>query len=127
MEGHLQVLLNMHVFGMDPQTALDAPRFCISPSEDGRPPIVCLERGISETVKTELEDMGYYVELVTGMARGGTFGRGQVIKCKLDKNSPTGRIYSAGSDQRGMCLDGFNIVADSIRRWSSYFILWLNL
>ena len=92
----------MLVFGMDPQEALDAPRFCISPSEDGLPPIVCLEDGISDAAAADLQAMGYEVEMVTGMARGGTFGRGQVIKCTLNNESPTGRVYSAGSDQRGM-------------------------
>lgn len=41
-QGHVQVLLNMLVFGMDPQRALDAPRICLMADEDGR---VCVEEG----------------------------------------------------------------------------------
>jgi gamma-glutamyltranspeptidase / glutathione hydrolase len=37
-QGHVQVLLNQFVFGMTPQAALDAPRFCIGAGmpEDGQ-------------------------------------------------------------------------------------------
>lgn len=40
-QGHVQVLLNMLEFGMDPQTALDAPRFCIEPVDESA--VVLLE------------------------------------------------------------------------------------
>lgn len=40
-QGHVQVLLNMLEFGMNPQTALDAPRFCIEPVDENA--VVLLE------------------------------------------------------------------------------------
>ena len=44
-QGHVQVLLNMILFGMNPQEALDAPRFCIGASEGGEFGHISLEDG----------------------------------------------------------------------------------
>ncbi|RMZ82275.1 hypothetical protein DV738_g1859, partial [Chaetothyriales sp. CBS 135597] len=87
-QGHLQVLLNMEVFNMNPQEALDAPRFCIAadaPSNDGfGGQKVFLEEGIDDKVVQGLRDLGHNVELVTGWKDRGVFGRVLcLVKMKL--------------------------------------------
>lgn len=100
-QGHVQVLLNIYVFGMDPQAALDAPRICIGegmPKEDGSVggQVVSIEEGINETTIDELRKLGHNVEVVTGHDRG-HFGRGQIILANRDDGQ---LVYSAGSDPR---------------------------
>lgn len=106
-QGHVQVVWNMMRFGMNPQTALDAPRICIGVSLPGKSTdpskkvdsTVYLEEGISEEVARELKNMGHEVTFVCGMERS-LFGRGQIIQVHHD---PVGgeRVFSAGSDMRG--------------------------
>lgn len=106
-QGHVQVLLNMMRFGMNPQTALDAPRICIGVSLPGKSTdpskkvdrTVYLEEGISEDVARELGRMGHEVSFVRGMERS-LFGRGQIIRVHHDPVEGS-RVYSAGSDMRG--------------------------
>ena len=64
----LQVFLNMHVFAMDPQSAVEAPRFgsvsfpnSFSPHEY-RPGVLELEESISRSVATELAALGHTIE-----------------------------------------------------------------
>jgi gamma-glutamyltranspeptidase/glutathione hydrolase len=100
-QGHVQVLLNMLAFKMNPQAALDAPRFCIGAGmrEMGKTMdwTVHLEEGISEDVAEELRRKGHKIDIIGGWQRG-VFGRGQVIRVHEE---PEGRVYSAGSDMRG--------------------------
>lgn len=66
-QGHLQVLLNLFVFGMDPQAAVDAPRF--RHFEGLR---VGLEAPVPDSVRAALAAMGHRVEeLPQGSAGGG--------------------------------------------------------
>lgn len=100
-QGHLQVLLNMLVFNLTPQAALDAPRICIGAGmpDEGKvlDRTVYVEDGITSEVAQELRKRGHNVKTVTGYGRG-LFGRGQVIR----KHEEEGQIiYSAGSDLRG--------------------------
>jgi gamma-glutamyltranspeptidase / glutathione hydrolase len=102
-QGHVQVLLNMEVFGMNPQQALDAPRICIGAGmpKDGESlgPVVSVEEGMDEAVIKTLRQMGHNVEVLHGFRRA-RFGRGQVIRRHVDEE--TGQVvFSGGSDLRG--------------------------
>lgn len=102
-QGHVQVLMNMLVFKLTPQAALDAPRVCIGAgmpdSGDVFDRTVYLEQGISQETYDQLKAMGHKVEYVNGMSRG-LFGRGQVIRWHIDEQEQQG-VWSAGSDPRG--------------------------
>lgn len=91
-QGHVQVLTRMLDNGLDPQAALDLPRFCIDVENDSR--TVSLEEGIPDEVVQKLKEMKHPVELVHGMNRA-LFGRGQVIRRDRD----TGELCG-GSDMR---------------------------
>jgi len=97
-QGHVQVVVNMVDYRMDPQEALDAPRFCISSGLAGGK--VLLEEGISVDVMSTLASMGHEVVPRAGAYRGG-FGRGQIIL----RNPETG-VLCGGSDPRadGMAI-----------------------
>jgi gamma-glutamyltranspeptidase/glutathione hydrolase len=89
--------------GMDPQAALDAPRFCIDGLDSNAGPAslhgarLLLEEGLADDeVAERLRAMGHVVEgRVAGHARS-VFGRGQVIM----RDKRTG-VLCAGSDPRG--------------------------
>ena len=82
-QGHIQVLLNLLVFGMDLQAAIDAPR-CRHSS--GRR--VAIEK-VGEDVRAALEALGHEIEDY----RDTSFGGGQAVM-----RLPRG--WAAGSDPR---------------------------
>ncbi len=83
-QGHVQLLLNHFVFGMDPQAAIDAPRFR---HYDGYR--VALEAPFSDGVRAALQGMGHVLIEQPTVA----FGGAQVI-IRLPRG------YGAGSDPR---------------------------
>ena len=91
-QGHTQMILALVDDGLDPQAALDRPRYCIEP--DDRAGQVALEEGISPQVMAALKDMGHPVEAVSGMGRS-LFGRGQIIR-----RDPQTGVLCGGSDPR---------------------------
>eukprot|EP00980_Cylindrotheca_fusiformis_P009366 scaffold2047_cov129-Cylindrotheca_fusiformis.AAC.45 len=100
-QGHLQLTIDMVAGGLDPQAAIDLPRFCIADgTKDG---IVQIEGGLDEKEILELKNRGHKLQdNVVGHARS-VFGRAQIIK----KDSKTGVLW-AGSDGRADgCAVGF--------------------
>jgi gamma-glutamyltranspeptidase/glutathione hydrolase len=77
---------------LDPQAALDQPRFCITDGEAGGG--VALEEGLSAEVVDELSVMGHDIERVSGHGRA-LFGRGQIIT-----RDPGSGVLTGGSDPR---------------------------
>ena len=81
-QGHVQVFLNMILFGMDPQEANDAARF-----QHNRGRRVSFEAPISEEVRKRLGALGHEVE------SGSAFGGSQMV-VKLRRG------WAASSDVR---------------------------
>ncbi len=100
-------------YNMDPQEALDVPRFCIGPGHAGHSGAVSVEEGISEETISELQSMGHAINgPLTGYSRA-LFGRGQIIRsqpvsvvCGDDNREEDVNVWWAGSDGRadGMAL-----------------------
>lgn len=81
-QGHVQVLLNMILFGMDPQEANDAARFQHSSARR-----VSFEAPITDEVRRELSALGHDVN------DGAAFGGSQMVVKLL-------RGWAASSDVR---------------------------
>ena len=90
-QGHLQVVVNLADYGMNPQAALDAPRWQFVQRKT-----VLLEQAVPRQVAQTLTDRGHDVSI---SADGGRFGKGQVI---LRQN----KVFVAASEPRadGMAI-----------------------
>lgn len=109
-QGQVQVLSNILDLGMDPQSALDAPRFCVDKADStvGAASVaesyVFLEQGIPEEAAEKLRAMGHNVVggLVEGQGRT-VFGRGQVIWRDIE----TGVLSGACDPRNDGCAMGW--------------------
>mmetsp|Transcript_43760 Transcript_43760/g.133168 ORF Transcript_43760/g.133168 Transcript_43760/m.133168 type:complete len:594 (-) Transcript_43760:73-1854(-) len=92
-QGHLQLTVALVAAGLDPQEAVDLPRFCVADgTQNGT---VLIEDGVAEEVVQNLEGKGHNMKAgVAGHDRS-IFGRAQIIKRDRD----TGVLW-AGSDGR---------------------------
>lgn len=104
-QAHVQVFLNIALFGMDVQEALDAPRF--RHWEDNN---VSFESSIPDSVIDELSAMGHAPQnplmaaaqqVFLGNNRGLVFGAGQAV-LKLEKG-----CVSASDSRRNRCVMGY--------------------
>ena len=98
-QGHVQVVVALTDDRLDPQAALDRPRFCIEavgPSQwDGTlVSQVALEEGIPAAAVAALAAMGHPVTVKSGHERA-IFGRGQIIL-----RDPATGVLCGGSDPR---------------------------
>ena len=70
-QGHVQVMINLIDRGLNPQTALDAPRWMWKKGKE-----VIVEHGVPYHIVTALQEMGHQVTYSTERA---PFGRGDMI------------------------------------------------
>ncbi len=84
-QGHLQMVVNLIDYGMNPQTALDAPRWRWLANNQ-----VLLEQSVSSDIAIALSDRHHQIQLT---AEPSAFGRGQMI---LKDNN----VLIAGSESR---------------------------
>ena len=96
-QAHVQLVCNLVDYGMDPQAAIDAPRFHIK-EDEGKPvnnPIL-FEESWPDEVLAALTEMGHPVDppKVSSWGRE-KFGRAQIIV-----RDPATGVLCAGSDGR---------------------------
>jgi gamma-glutamyltranspeptidase/glutathione hydrolase len=91
-QGHLQVVSALLDDHLDPQSALDRPRFRVYGQADGNK--VAVEEELPPETLSGLAALGHTINTVGGYARS-AFGRGQIIL----RQAETG-VLCAGSDPR---------------------------
>ncbi len=102
----VQVFLNIVVFGMDPQEAIDAPRFRTHNFPDSfsphtyKPGVIELEAPLYAQLAEELEQMGYEVE----KSAKWYYEMGSV--CLTMKDGESGKILGAADPRESSWADG---------------------
>jgi gamma-glutamyltranspeptidase/glutathione hydrolase len=101
-QGHLQVVVAMVDEGLDPQSALDRPRFQLAGGAAGGH--VLVEDTMDEDIVASLDAAGHQVTVLCGASRS-AFGLGQIIRreppaASLSDPQPPAVLWS-GSDGRG--------------------------
>jgi gamma-glutamyltranspeptidase/glutathione hydrolase len=91
-QGHFQVISAMVDDDLDPQSALDRPRWCLTEGTAGS--VLAIEEGYSFKTLARLAELGHQIQPVSGYGRA-LFGSGQIIR----RDSQTGVLYG-GSDPR---------------------------
>jgi gamma-glutamyltranspeptidase/glutathione hydrolase len=93
-QGHLQVLVNMIDHALDPQQALNAPRFRV---DERGGPRVAIETGVPLKTRKTLAAMGHEVVPEPLFAPG--FGSGDIIAADPD----TGALWGASDPRKDGC------------------------
>jgi gamma-glutamyltranspeptidase/glutathione hydrolase len=91
-QGHMQVISAMLDDSLNPQEALDRPRWMVM---DGDPAgVIALEDGIPTHTAARLAELGHTVRPIVGQGRA-LFGSGQIIR-----RDPASGVLYGGSDPR---------------------------
>jgi gamma-glutamyltranspeptidase/glutathione hydrolase len=109
-QGHVQLVLDL-LFGLDPQTCIDAARLCIGDGTSNG--AISLEAGIAEETVARLREAGHSVGAahIDGFKRS-LFGRAQMIL-----RHPRDGVLWAASDGRGDgCALAVHVLATSYDR-----------
>jgi gamma-glutamyltranspeptidase/glutathione hydrolase len=92
-QGHMQLTVGLIAAGMDAQSAVDFPRFCIADgTQNGS---VHLEIGVEDNEVVELKRRGHDLVANVGGHDRAIFGRAQIIQ-----RHRTSGVLWAGSDGR---------------------------
>jgi gamma-glutamyltranspeptidase/glutathione hydrolase len=91
-QGHMQMMVAMVDDLLNPQEALNRPRWCLEDGTSGS--TLALEEGIPVATMARLAELGHRVRPVSGAGRG-VFGDGQIIR----RDAETGVLFG-GSDPR---------------------------
>ncbi len=91
-QGHVQMICAIIDDGLNPQEALNRPRWCLDSGTSSS--MLLLEEGIPVATMSRLASMGHHVRPISGRERG-HFGDGQIIV----RDAETGVLFG-GSDPR---------------------------
>jgi gamma-glutamyltranspeptidase / glutathione hydrolase len=91
-QGHFQVISAMVDDDLNPQEALNRPRFCLESGYSDS--VLALEDGIPLSTMARLAELGHNIRPVAGRGRG-VFGDGQIIR----RDAETGVLFG-GADPR---------------------------
>ena len=106
-QGHFQMLVNLVDLDLNPQHALDLPRWRLATQGDGLGAtqsggLVYLEEDWSLDLMAELARRGHRIAPVTGFERG-LFGGGQIIL----RNPATGVLIAGSEPRKDGCAVGY--------------------
>ncbi len=99
-QGHVQVVVGLADDGLDPQAALDRPRFCIEEGRAGG--TVLLEAGLPADLVDSLRQRGHPLRAEIGGYARAAFGRGQIIR-----RDPNGVLWGGSDPRADGCALGF--------------------
>jgi gamma-glutamyltranspeptidase/glutathione hydrolase len=94
------VVVGMVDDGLDPQAALDRPRFCLEPATSGG--TAALEAGLPQALVEDLQALGHPLRAGVGGFEHSLFGRGQIIR-----REPDGVLWGGSDPRADGCALGF--------------------